>query len=228
MGQEARERATALGDGRNELTFGDGSSVVTDVLIGADGTWSKVRPLVSAANPVYAGKSYIDTFLYDVDKEHAKSAAAVGAGAMYALIPGKGFLAHREADDVIHAYVIVSRPLTWFDEIDFTDAGASKALIAAEFDGLAAELVALISDADTPPVLRSIHKLPDSHRWARTRGVTLIGDAAHVTLPGGEGANVAMLDGAQLAEAIAAHPGDIEAAFTAYEEVVFVRSARRT
>lgn len=33
-----------------------------------------------------------------------------------------------------------------------------------------------------------------------------------------------MLDGAELGQAIATHPDDIEAAFTAYEEVMFPRS----
>lgn len=216
--------AAALGGGRHELSFTDGSAALTDALVGAEGAWSKVRALVSAEQPVYAGMSYVDTFLHDVDRKHAKTAAAVGGGAMYALIPGKGFLAHREAGDIIHAYVIVSRPLAWFDGVDFSQADDTKALIAAEFEGWAPELVALIADADTPPVLRSIHKLPDSHRWTRTPGVSLIGDAAHLTLPGGEGANTAMLDGAELAEAIAAHPEDLEAAFTAYEERMFVRS----
>ena len=216
--------ATALGDGLHELTFADGSTVTTEILVGADGTWSRVRALLSDEKPTYAGMSYIDTYLHDVDDRHPDAAKAVGDGAMYALIPGKGFLAHREANNIIHTYVVLNRPVEWFADIDFTDTDATRTRIAAEFEGWAPELTALITDADTPPILRSIHQLPDRHRWTRIPGVTLLGDAAHVTVPGGEGANIAMLDGAELGEAIAAHPGDIKAAFTAYEQMMFSRA----
>ncbi len=214
----------ALGDGRHALTFADGSTVTTSLLVGADGAWSKVRPLLSDAKPDYVGTTFIETFLHEADERHAAAAAAVGSGALFALAPGHGIFAHREAGGVLHAYIELNRPAEWIAGIDFTDAAAATARIAAEFDGWAPALTALITDGETAPVPRMLHALPDGYRWDRVPGVTLLGDAAHLMPPSGEGANLAMFDGAELGRAIAAHPNDTDVALAAYEAALFPRS----
>ena len=213
-----------LGDGRHALTFAEGSSVTTGLLVGADGAWSKVRPLLSIAAPEYVGTTFIETYLYDADERHAAAAEAVGAGAMFALAPGKGIFAHREAGGVLHTYVALNRSAEWFAGIDFGEAAAVTARIAAEFDGWAPALTALITDGEAAPIPRPIYALPSGHRWDHVPGVTLLGDAAHLASPAGEGANLAMFDGAELGKAIAARPDDIEAALAAYEAAMFARS----
>lgn len=217
--------ARALGAGRHEVTFGDGSTVVTDLLVGADGAWSRVRPLLSGASPVYTGTSFVETYLYDSDTRHPAAAEAVGGGAMLALAPGKGIQAHRESGGTLHTYVALRKPRDWFDALGLTDAVAATGRVAEEFAGWAPELTALITDGDTAPVLRPLHALPAEHRWERVPGVTLLGDAAHLMIPSGEGANLAMYDGAELGKALAARPDDVEAALTAFEQAMFARSA---
>ncbi|WP_328786664.1 FAD-dependent oxidoreductase [Streptomyces sp. NBC_00273] len=215
-----------LGEGRHEVTFADGGTVSTSLLVGADGAWSRVRPLLSTATPEYAGTSFVETYLFDADTRHPAAAKAVGGGMLIAPAPGREIFAHRESGDTLHTYVALAEPQDWFDAIDFTDAAAATARIAREFDGWAPELTALITDGDTAPVLRPHYTLPTGHRWDRVPGVTLLGDAAHLAPPNGEGANLALLDGAELGQAIAAHPDDIETALTAYEEAMFLRSAQ--
>jgi 2-polyprenyl-6-methoxyphenol hydroxylase-like FAD-dependent oxidoreductase len=217
-----------LGAGRHELAFADGSTVPTELLVGADGAWSQVRPLLSPAVPTYTGTSFVETYLFDADSRHPAAAKAVGDGAMYALVPGKGIVAHRESGGTLHTYVVLSEPEEWFGAIDFTDAAAATARIAQEFAGWAPELTALITDGETTPVLRPVTTLPIGHRWDRVPGVTLVGDAAHLAPPNGEGANLAMYDGAQLAAAIATRPDDVDGAVAEYEEALFLRSAEAT
>ena len=214
-----------LGDGRHALKFADGSAATTGVLVGADGAWSKVRPLLSPARPAYARTSFVETWLCDVDTRHAACADVVGGGALFALAPGGGIVAHREPGGVLHMYVALTKPLDWFADIDFSNRAAAMARIAAEFDDWAPALRALVASADIGPVLRPLHALPDEgHCWDRAPGVTLLGDAAHLMLPSGEGANLAMFDGAELARQLVAHPGNAGAALGAYERELFIRS----
>ncbi|WP_267422557.1 hypothetical protein [Methylobacterium sp. GC_Met_2] len=86
----------SLGDGRHKGSFANGSTVVTALLVGADGAWSWVRLLLSATKPISISMSVLETYLFHADTRHPRTAEAVGGGFMGALAPGKAIMAHRE------------------------------------------------------------------------------------------------------------------------------------
>jgi 2-polyprenyl-6-methoxyphenol hydroxylase-like FAD-dependent oxidoreductase len=167
----------------------------------------------------------VEADLQDADTRHPRSTAVIGNGFFICLGDERGFLAHRETDGSLHVYTALKMDEEGLDTIDFTDPAVAKQAVLAYFEGWDEGLRGLVADADGPLVPRRIHALPVGHTWKRTRGVTLLGDAAHLMSPfAGEGANLAMFDGAELGQAIAARPGDVETALTAYEDALFPRS----
>jgi len=202
-----------------EVVFADGRTERTDVLVGADGAWSKVRSLLSAAVPAYAGLSFVEIRIRAAEAVRPGLAAVVGKGLMFALGDEKGFIAHREPNDQICVYVALKTPAEW------STTALTRAGLLEQFVGWDEQLRALIADSDGELIARPIYALPVGHRWVRSPGATLIGDAAHLMSPfAGAGANLAMRDGAELAIAIAERPDDIETALAVYESAMFPRS----
>jgi len=213
-------------DGTSELAFGNGEVGRYDFVVGADGSWSKVRPMVSAAVPSYSGVTFVELHFTDVDRRHPEIAQLVGRGKMFALGNNRGLIAQRNGNTRIFVYAALRVPEDWVISggIDPTRPLEARVALAEWFPGWASELLALIHQAGDRIVFWKIHALPVGHRWENRPGVTLIGDAAHLMSPfGGDGANLAMRDAADLACALA-DTNDWEAAVQGFEAQMFDRA----
>ncbi|MER5641786.1 FAD-dependent monooxygenase [Kitasatospora sp. NPDC002227] len=222
-------RTAPLGGGAHRLEFADGTFAEADLVIGADGAWSKVRPAVSDAEPQHLGVCYLDARFDEVDSRHPELARLVGAGHLFANDnDGRGVILQRNSDGVVRGYLAFRAAPDWHRTaaVDLTDRDGLRAHLASEFAHWAAPLREAIMRGDGDYLPRSFQALPAPLSWEHAPGVTLLGDAAHLMAPfGGHGANLAMLDGAELAHAVATAPAAaLDRAVAGYESAMFARS----
>jgi 2-polyprenyl-6-methoxyphenol hydroxylase-like FAD-dependent oxidoreductase len=71
---------SALAAGRHRVSGDKGPLGDFDLVVGADGAWSIVRPLVSPMQPSYGGVTFIELGIDDVDRSHPEVASFVGHG----------------------------------------------------------------------------------------------------------------------------------------------------
>ncbi|WP_103354748.1 NAD(P)/FAD-dependent oxidoreductase [Amycolatopsis sp. CA-128772] len=216
-----RPVADVTEDGR--LTFADGTTHGFGLVIGADGAWSRVRRALTGVGPRYSGVTFVEFGLDDADRRHPALAARTGQGTMMTKVDGKAIVAQRTSSGHIRCYATFYAPEDWATGLDFADAAAVRTHLLERYAGWHPDVLAYVRDHDGAFAHRPLYVLPVPHAWTSTPRLTLLGDAAHLMPPLGVGANLAMLDGTELATALATAPS-VEDAVRAYETGMLPRS----
>ncbi|WOO84007.1 Tetracycline resistance protein from transposon [Vanrija pseudolonga] len=182
------------------LQFKNGTSATTPILIGADGTWSKVRPLLHAQKPEYSGLMMVDMEV-PAAASTPELRAVTGPGAVMILSDEQGIFGQNNSGGKTKVYAAFVVPEDWAEQNPLPEGdGPRRAWISKHYDGWAgaAELLAHVETENMVP--RKIYQFATDLTWtSELSGVTVIGDAAHVMSPfAGEGVNQAMADAADL------------------------------
>ncbi|MBA6436969.1 FAD-dependent oxidoreductase [Streptomyces sp. GMR22] len=212
-------------DGPRQLHFADGTSVETDLVIGADGAFSRVRPAVSTALPEYTGISFLEAWFSDVDDRHPEIAELVGLGIAHAADGERSLVAQRNSGNQIRVYIIQRLPVDWISAKGLTseDTDGIRAVLRDEYAHWSPRMRQMITENDGLYIHRPIFVLPVPHTWNHNPTVTLLGDAAHLMPPLGTGVNLAMLDAGELALALA-NAATVDDAIRVYEKTMLPRS----
>ncbi len=202
------------------LRFADGTTVRSDIVVGADGVHSKVREsLFGPDEPKFSG---IVAWRGVIPAERLAARLLRPVGTNW-IGPGGHVIHYLLRRGELMNYVSVVERDNWQVE-SWSVAGTVEECLA-DYAGWHDDVHTLIKSVDTPYKWALMLREP-MDEWSQGR-VTLLGDACHPTLPFlAQGAVMAIEDGYVLARALAGREGDYQGAFADYEGARKERTTR--
>jgi salicylate hydroxylase len=198
---------TLVPGNRPRIVLATGDCRETDLVIGADGIHSAVRPVLNAAQrPFFTGQVAWRCIVPNITGHPPHARVHMG--------PGRHMVTYPLRDGTLLNVVAVEERAQWAAESWSQKDDADN--LRKAFAGFDAEVHQILSQANAPGVW-GLFRHPVAARW-HGPSVALLGDAAHPTLPFlAQGANMAMEDAWVLADALAQAP-DKEVGLAAYQQ----------
>jgi salicylate hydroxylase len=212
----ARVQAVDLAAARPILTLDGGERLETSLLIGADGLHSQVRSALNGvAQPFFTGQVAWRALI--PCEPGAAPVAEVHMG------PGRHLVSYPQRGGTLRNIVAVEERTKWAEE-GWTLRDDSMDLRLA-FAGFSPRVRAWLDQVEDP-WLWGLFRHAVAPVWTSAKGVAILGDAAHPTLPFlAQGASMGLEDAWVLADALARHDS-LPAALAAYQSERKPRTSR--
>lgn len=206
--------ATVTPGGGVLARFEDGTEAAADLLIGADGIYSRTRRIIDpgAPAPRYTGLGNISGF--------ARVPGVTGEPGRYVMVFGKRAFFGYTLSPSGEVWWFANPPSPELTRAELASFGSEqwKERLMALFAGDAGPAVEIIRATGGLLFGANQYDMPRVTRWWRGPMI-VIGDAAHAASPSsGQGASLAMEDAVTLAKCLRDLP-DTRSAFVAYEEI---------
>jgi len=210
-----------------ELQFKNGTTATADIVIGAEGYRSKIRPHVTDITTRYSGATIIQGEIDDPEKSCPEIYTMVDNANLMVMGTGKTIAVQPRGDGGLTFYAASLYPENWIGTsgIDFNDAEAVYSYLTQYHEDWNPLFFTLFKACNhfSP---RPLNYFPLDQNWPAKSNLTLIGDAAHLMPPSGEGVNTAMLDALDLSECLTNDKfQDTQTAIAAYERQMLARAA---
>jgi 2-polyprenyl-6-methoxyphenol hydroxylase-like FAD-dependent oxidoreductase len=212
-----------------QLHFKNETSAYADIVIGADGANSKIRPYITSIKSFYSGVTAIEGNL-DHPETDAPAIYQLRKGGRILALGGGKFLGGGSKGDGSFSFIASYKTdENWIKNsgIDFADKTQVLAWFKKNFPEWSNVWYGLFENASTPFIPRPIYCMPLDQTWNALPNLTMLGDAAHLMPPfAGEGANMAMLDALELSECLCNENfNDVQTAIASYENKMRKRAA---
>ena len=212
-----------------KLNFKNGTTVIADLVIAADGANSKLRPYITPIKPFYAGITAIEGAVYNSATQSPKIHKLLNGGKIFAMGNEQSLIVSSKGDGSLVFYPGFKKDENWVREcgIDFTDKAQVLAWFKQEYIGWDTIWLELFENATSAFIPRPQYCMPPDQTWEPLPNLTMLGDAAHLMPPyAGEGVNMAMLDALELSQCLTSkdYP-DAKTAIAAYEKQMRARAS---
>ncbi|MBE9465556.1 FAD-dependent oxidoreductase [Dyadobacter subterraneus] len=209
-----------------KIIFQNGKTAFADIVIGADGANSRIRPVITPIKPIYSGVTFLTGNIPDSEKNTPKIHGLLKGGKISAMGDSKTIFASAKGDGSLDFYIGWKTSANWAKEsgIDLKNSKQVSEWFNKEYVNWDSIWQELFDYDQTHFIPRPLYAMPMDQYWETQPNITLLGDAAHLLPPNGEGVNTAMLDAMDLFESLTSGKfSDLKSAIAHYEKLMFAR-----